>query len=276
MVVARAQLRRWVGVMAALACAVACLNASPAGGHPHPRQLRVLQMNLCNSGAAACYTGRSVAQAAAVIRAESPDLVTLNEVCENDVGELLAVLAEAHRGGRVMRAFQAAVNRRTGDVVRCRNGNPYGIGILAYSAGPDRGWTREGGVYPMQQSGGEHRVWLCLNVVGDFYGCTTHLANATASVALAQCEYLLGTVIAAARRSDQAQLAIVGGDLNLGAAAAQPCLPSGYSRRDDGAVQQIMASGVLVSNSGKTIDMHGATDHPGLFVELEDGLPHTN
>src|SRR4051812_5360187 len=52
-----------------------------AAGVP-PAPVRLLQLNLCNSGIAACYTGRSVAEAATVIRAEAPDLVTLNEICQ--------------------------------------------------------------------------------------------------------------------------------------------------------------------------------------------------
>jgi hypothetical protein len=256
-------------IVAGLVCAATTLADSPAQPAPHGPQLRVLQMNLCNSGAAGCYTGRSVAQAAAVIHAETPDLVTLNEVCENDVNELAQALTALHRTGTVATAFQAAVSRRTGGVVRCRNGSSYGIGILAYVPGPDRGHMKYGGVYPMQDSHGEQRVWLCLYATDVFYACTTHLADDSASMALAQCEYLLNTAIPAARASRQTKPTVVGGDLNLGPAAALPCLPSGYARRDDGAVQQIMASADLAIDSSKTIDMRGATDHAGLFVALD-------
>src|SRR5262245_25680133 len=57
---------------------------TPEGGVP-AEPVRVLQLNLCGSGIAACYTGRSTAEAAAVIRAQTPDLVTLNEICQDDV-----------------------------------------------------------------------------------------------------------------------------------------------------------------------------------------------
>ena len=59
--------------------------------------LRVLQMNLCNSGKASCYTGRALAQAAVVIRAEEPDVVTLNEVCHNDIANLGQAMARRTR-----------------------------------------------------------------------------------------------------------------------------------------------------------------------------------
>ncbi|MFG1869658.1 hypothetical protein [Micromonospora arborensis] len=80
------------------ALAVGCLLAAaglPAGPSvtrstetTEPTILRVLQMNLCNSGRAGCYTGRSLTRAAEVISAEAPDLVTLNEICQDDVTAL--------------------------------------------------------------------------------------------------------------------------------------------------------------------------------------------
>ena len=51
------------------------------------------RMNLCDSGLAGCYTGRSVGEAAAVIRAVTPDLVTVNEVCRDDLTTLQQALA---------------------------------------------------------------------------------------------------------------------------------------------------------------------------------------
>ena len=61
-----------VGVVTALTLVVA------AAGGPTREDggVRVLQMNLCDSGLARCYTGRSVSQASDVIRAEVPDAVS--------------------------------------------------------------------------------------------------------------------------------------------------------------------------------------------------------
>src|SRR2546430_14414077 len=105
-------------------------------------------MNLCDSGIAGCYTGRSVTEAATVIRAEAPDVVTLNEVCQDDVDVLDRALTAVHPGGTV-RAFKAAADRRTGGAFRCRNGQPYGIGLLVHISTPNLGYTTSGGIYPV-------------------------------------------------------------------------------------------------------------------------------
>ena len=46
--------------------------STPDGGGP-AAPVGVLQLNLCGSGIAACYTGRSTVEAAALIRARIPD-----------------------------------------------------------------------------------------------------------------------------------------------------------------------------------------------------------
>lgn len=259
-------LRRSLGVVAVLACFAASPAGSPAVGPPRSQSLLVLQLNLCNSGMASCYTGRSVAEAAAVIRAERPDVVMLNEVCEDDLDELAEALAQVRSGGTVM-AFQAAFSRRTGEAVRCRNGQQFGIGLLVQLQGKDNGRLRYGALYPVQ-SLGEQRVWLCLHAPAAFYACTTHLASDAGDVAMAQCQYLLSTAIPTMRASGEWLPAVVGGDFNLGTADAVACLPSDYTRVDDGGVQQIMAEAGFVIDSSRMIDMHGATDHPGLLVVL--------
>ncbi|HEX8303595.1 MAG TPA: endonuclease/exonuclease/phosphatase family protein [Jatrophihabitans sp.] len=248
-----------------LVLAVTSLTGATAASRLTGRELarpslRALQLNLCDSGLAGCYTGRSVARAAEVIRAERPDIVTLNEVCRDDVSVL-----ERAMTGRVTSAFTAAADRSTDGPVRCRNGQPYGIGLLARVLASADGHRAFDGVYPMQDADDvEDRVWLCL-AAGGFYACTTHLASTSAAVALGQCGYLLNTVIPALRtRPDPV---VLGGDLNLGA-QAQSCLPPGYQRVDDGARQHIVATGGLTVGARTTISMQGTTDHPGLLVDL--------
>jgi hypothetical protein len=68
--------------------------------------LRALQLNLCDSGIASCYSGRSVAAAAAVIHERRPDIVTLNEVCRGDVSELKQAMSDSHRSTFVASAFK--------------------------------------------------------------------------------------------------------------------------------------------------------------------------
>jgi endonuclease/exonuclease/phosphatase family metal-dependent hydrolase len=252
--------------------AAALLTGSSVAGTARPKPFRVLQMNLCNSGLAGCYTGRSVAKAAAVIRAEAPDLVTLNEVCQDDVYTLERTLADVYRGGTVVSAFKAAGDRRTGGAFRCRNRQPYGIGLLAHIPAPYRGHTVYSGIYPTQDTGDpEERAWLCVHAATDVYACTTHLAGTSAVVALAQCSYLLGTAIRMLRTRTGYAPTVLGGDLNLrhgGSPDVRSCMPSGYLRNDDGAVQQIVATTDFTVTSSRLIGMDETTDHPSLLVTL--------
>ncbi|MEE3922734.1 hypothetical protein V2I01_43265 [Micromonospora sp. BRA006-A] len=146
----------------------------------------MLQMNLCNSGRAGCYTGRAVPRAADVIAAEAPDVVTLNEICRDD-GEAGATLRAARAGGTVVSAFQAAGDRPPAVPPRCNNGEPYGIGLLTRFVGRDARSSVHRGTYPAQDlADPEERVWLCVRGDG-LHACTTHLANTSGRVALAQC-----------------------------------------------------------------------------------------
>ena len=192
---------------------------APATPAPIPAPtVRVLQLNLCSSGIAGCYTGRSTEQAAAVIRAEAPDLVTLNEVCQDDVADLERALAAAVPDATVVSAFQPARNGRTGEPYRCRNGRQYGIGLL--SRWPSvSGSTAGGGIYPAQdRDDPEERAWLCLDAAATppVAVCTTHLAYTKREVAGAQCRYLFETVIAGIRARDGTAPVVLGADLNLG------------------------------------------------------------
>jgi endonuclease/exonuclease/phosphatase family metal-dependent hydrolase len=240
--------------------------------------LRVLQMNLCNSGIAGCYTGRSVAQAAAVIRAESPDLVTLNEVCADDVSALERALADADPGGRVVSAFAAAGDRRTGGAWHCLTGSPFGNGLVARLQPAAAGPASTSGLYPVQDPGDpEERSWLCLTPAGGtgVAVCTTHLADTSRAIAQAQCADLWGTVVPQVGSRDAVPL-VVGADLNLGPAdspAVRSCLPTGTGLADDGGVQTVAATSGLGIGDRRTIGMQGTTDHPALLVTVDRSRP---
>lgn len=263
-------LPRPLAVAVLLAVAIAFLTVAPAAGRVPGTPSRVLQLNLCDSGIATCYTGRAVARAAAVIRSDVPDLVTLNEICQEDLYPLDRALGEAYGGGTVVSAFRAAQDRRTGGDFRCRNGQPYGIGLLAHVPGPSARYSTDGGVYPDQDvRDPEERVWLCVYATGAFYGCVTHLASTSATVALAQCRYLLTTAIPGARRSGGYRPTVLGGDLNL--PDPRSCVPPGYLRRGDGGVQSVVATDDFVVDDARTVNMAGTTDHPALLVTLTAG-----
>ena len=129
--------------VAAFAAVMATSGASEPVRERADASVRVLQMNLCDSGHAHCYTGRSVAEASEVIRAEVPDVVTVNEVCQDDVAALEAALT----GGD---AFTVAI---AGAVVwSCRRSRRRGTGAPVPRSGAatagrtgspwSRGWRR--------------------------------------------------------------------------------------------------------------------------------------
>jgi endonuclease/exonuclease/phosphatase family metal-dependent hydrolase len=241
-------------------------------------RVRVLQLNLCNSGIAGCYTGRSIAEAATVIRAEEPDLVTLNEICEDDV----AIIERALAGGAGTSAFQAARDARTGGPYRCRNGRPYGIGVVSrWPAVP--GSTPARGIHPTQdREDPEERPWLCLDVAATrtaapaVAACTTHLAYTDRGVAVAQCRYMVGTVVAGVHGRGGTTPVVLGGDLNLGRTDSpdlRSCLPPASRSVDDGGQQHVVATPEFAVAGSRTVELRGTTDHPALLVDLT--LPAT-
>jgi endonuclease/exonuclease/phosphatase family metal-dependent hydrolase len=272
----RRGLWRWLAAGGCLAWCAAALTGSTSTAAATREPLRVLQMNLCDSGIAGCYTGRSVNEAAVVIGSDRPRVVTLNEVCRQDVTTLARALSDVSSGA-VASLFEAARDRRTGGPYRCVNGQQYGIGLLVRLASPNHGYIRYSGVYPSQDPRDpEERAWLCLNAVTQFYACTTHLDSKSTTVALAQCRYLLDTAIPTARGQGGYQPTVLGGDLNLRQASApdvRSCIPAGYIHAGDGGEQQIVATDDFTVDARLPMGMKGTTDHPSLLVTLVPGRP---
>jgi hypothetical protein len=233
----------------------------------------VLQLNLCNSGLAGCYDGgRSVPEAATAIQGSAPDVVTLNEICQNDVVQLSSTLAGVYSGSTVVWAFKAAADRRTGAPYKCKNGQDYGIGLIAHIPGTYAGHQIFSGIYAAQDTASaEERAWLCIQATGSFYACTTHLASTSGSIALSQCKDLTNNIIPSVRSAGGGYApTVIGGDLNLkfhGSPDAQSCVPPGYFRKGDSDVQHIMATTDLAFSSSRKIAM-SHTDHDGWFVAL--------
>jgi hypothetical protein len=233
----------------------------------------VLQMNLCNSGLAKCYEGgASVPEGAGVIANTAPDVVTLNEVCQPDVAQLATTLAGVYPSSTVVWAFKAAQNRNTNAPYKCKNGQDYGIGLVAHIPAPFNGSQTYSGIYASQDpASAEERAWLCLHAVGNFYACTTHLSSTSGTVALNQCKDLMNNVIPSVRAAGGAYApTVVGGDLNMkyrGSPNAQSCVPGGYYRKGDGDVQHVMATSDLAFSSSRSIGM-SHTDHDAWFVAM--------
>jgi endonuclease/exonuclease/phosphatase family metal-dependent hydrolase len=273
------RVRRVAAAVASLACCAGLLTGSTASSQALRAPLRVLQMNLCDSGYAPCYSGRSVAAAVAVFREVSPDLVTLNEVCRDDVAALRRVLAGVYQDGVIVSGFQAAGDRDSGGQFRCLNGQPYGIGVVARVPAPYRGFSTDGAVYPAHAQDGadpEQRAWLCLHATDHFALCTTHLTDTIPAVALAQCQYLLRTAVPTVLARRGHRPVVLAGDLNLrlgGTPDLRSCLPAGYQQVDDGdprhlATQDLLATAGSRVRSRRLVDLHGASDHPSLLVTL--------
>ena len=238
---------------------------------PDETTVRVLQMNLCNSGRAACYTGgRAVSMAVALVRQHRPQMISLNEVCRDDVRVLKQAMSVAFPTATVASAFASATDRPSRAPVRCQNGQEFGNGVVVVVSSPARGVRTHSGVYPVQDpEDPEERVWVCIDVAGRFSACTTHTASTNTTVALDQCRYLLTSVAPGIGRGDEP--IILGADLNLagrGPASPQSCLPSGYQRTDDAALQHVVVSPGAEVRSHSVIDMDGTTDHPGLLVDV--------
>jgi hypothetical protein len=238
--------------------------------------LVTLQLNLCNSGFASCYTqynnGRSVPEARDVIVARRPDVVTLNEICRSDVvNSLYPAMVGNFPDSRAFGAFKAAGNRSTGQSYKCKNGDEYGIGILGRVRTADwAGVTITDGLYPMQDtSSNEMRAWVCAGAIGNYFACTTHLVSTSGTIALQQCKRLMDVEIPAFKTAVGVRApVVVAGDLNLrygGSPNVQSCVPPGYYRKGDGDVQHFMASTDLPFGYGQSVNL-AYTDHDGWLV----------
>lgn len=269
--------RSWLAVLALLVPLVGVAGTASA---QEPAGVRVLQLNLCGSGYAVCWTGRAAPRAAAVIRANAPDAVTLNETCADDVPALRRALAEAHgRAGSVRTAFAPAADRRTGEPIRCRTGGPYGEAVLVWTAGGTGGVATTGAYRVQDPRQDEQRVWACLPT-DRLTVCTTHLTSGSPAVTVAQCTQLLRDVLPEVRSGRPGAPVVVAGDLNLVTASSgsgpavapdrdlAACVPAGsrYRHVDDG-VQHVLSPD-LRPGAVRLLDMRRTTDHPGLLASF--------
>ncbi len=236
-----------------------------------------LQLNLCNSGFAPCYAkvnkGRAVNEARAAIIANRPDVVTLNEVCRNDVVTgLYPAMQQNFTGDHTFWDFVPAGNRAAGgQAYKCKNGDEYGIGILGrVLAGTDPATRSIKGLYPQQDtSSNEMRAWLCV-ATAPYVACTTHLVSTSSSIAMQQCRQLMNVEVPAIRAASGGAgvPVVVAGDLNMkfgGSPNVQSCVPAGWYRKGDGDVQHFMATNSLSFGYGTAVDL-SFTDHDGWQV----------
>ncbi|WP_158887035.1 endonuclease/exonuclease/phosphatase family protein [Amycolatopsis anabasis] len=241
-----------IAVVVVLGVVAALMPASAAAA----TQVKVLQLNICHSGLAGCFTGdRVMARAKEVIGEAKPQVLSVNEACSGDVEPLRQAM------GAAKTRFVAA-QRSDGSPVKCENGQDYGNAILVAEA--LAGTTGASGRYSAQDSGNEKRVWACLSG-GKVTACTTHLSAKDGTTALAQCEELMGHAADYAKQAPT----VVSGDMNLkyrGSPNVQDCNRTGFYRKGDGDLQHVFATTSLGFVSGTKFDMKGTTDHPGWLV----------
>jgi hypothetical protein len=234
-----------------------------------PTTFVVLQMNLCNSGMAlSCYSfGKAVDEAVAKIRRYPPELVTLQEVCRNDLytrggwGKLTQAMADLYGGEHVAVDFVPARNRYTNDGYRCVNGELFGVAVMHHFNGRElhSGWYRN------QDRSDETRAWTCTTVInGQLTGCTTHLST-NKDVAMRQCHELMSTLASPWVMPE----VVVAGDFNLTAQSGTShdvpgCMVPTYDRLSDGALQHVFFTRNVEWMQGRNEDMRW-TDHPLLY-----------
>lgn len=234
--------------------------------------LLLLQMNLCDSGMELrCYSfGKAITEAAANIHRYRPAIVTLQEVCHDDVygahgwGPLTRAMVDLYGDDGVTADFVPAADRRTGEGLRCVNNHLYGVAVL-YHGSPGSlhyGW------YASQDETSEIRAWTCVTVIPDLLtGCTTHLST-NGAVAVRQCRELMSTLDSSWVMPD----VIVAGDFNLRSLPGKPqdidqCTPAGYTRTSDGIVQQVFYTRGVQWLGGGYEPMR-FTDHPALYEQF--------
>jgi endonuclease/exonuclease/phosphatase family metal-dependent hydrolase len=256
--------RRLAILLALAAAAVAAvspaLSTVSSSARPSEASFQLLQMNLCLSGQAGCYsstTYRSILdEAIGQIAARDPEAVTLNEVCSADAA------AMARQSGYRMRF---AVVRYGGMPLPCvdpRGRGLFGIAVLTkddITASQDRAFE--------VQADPEERRWLCATTAGAITVCTAHLSTRDSTSERgandAECRELQSVLA----RHERAGTTLFGGDLNR----QDPCAPATmWATRDTSAsqsagVQHIYGSTPVTEWSASVAEAT-YTDHDFLLV----------
>jgi endonuclease/exonuclease/phosphatase family metal-dependent hydrolase len=217
-----------VAVLTAGGSVSAVLASQGPAGTARSSGYTVLQMNLCLSGAAACY-GRTaypsvVEEAAAQVVEQDADAVTLNEACSGDVRQL------ARRTGYRMR-FAAVLS--DGAPVPCVRPEGRGVfGLAVLTRAPVH--AVQGRAFEVH-AGAEERRWLCVTTERRTTVCSAHLGTRDSAVSRvfndAECRELRGVLA----WYDGGGPTVFGGDVNR----RGPCAPRTMWTRDDTAAGQL-------------------------------------
>jgi endonuclease/exonuclease/phosphatase (EEP) superfamily protein YafD len=253
-------LLRLAAAGAALVLALSgCGGSSPAGSAHGGPAYTLVQLNLCLSGLAECYVKvgypAALEEAAALIRRERPDAVTVSEACRGDIGRI------ARRTGYHFR-FARVIYR--GAPFRCID--PGGRGVFGDALLTSAAIVGSDSHPFAAQTSFEHRRWLCVTTRVRVDVCTAHLdtrGGAELAGNDAQCPEL-ATVLA---HRPAARAVIFGGDVNR----RSSCAPAGFWTRTDAAarrspgLQQVYGGGALRAPSARVIPF-AHSDHDALLV----------
>lgn len=249
------------------------VRVTPTGGFATGAAptLRELQMNVCHSGFATCFQpdDRSTREAALMITRYQPSVVTLNEICAEDIladsapiPAAMFAIARDHADASMFAVFAPAVNRDTGLPYRCADGDLYGIGIV----GRGTVGLATHHVYRDQFAGtNEERVAVCAPIDGAGL-CTTHLESDDGVVAAGQCRELMAPagIVDDVGYPTARPPTVVAGDFNLRDLAG--CAPPGWHVTGDGIVQHVLTYGLRIVATRVAPTRY--TDHPALVVDL--------
>jgi endonuclease/exonuclease/phosphatase family metal-dependent hydrolase len=245
-------------IVALTGCGRAAGTATVAA-RPSGSAYTLMQMNLCLSGLAACFTKVRypgvVEEAVARIRQAHADAVTFNEACGGDVGLI------ARRTGYHVRFSSVIYYGRPLSCIRPGGRGLFGDAVLTKAA------IQRTESHPFAaQAGPEQRQWLCVSTRVGVDVCTAHLASPEPVESAAnapQCAELMALL---ARRAS-GRTVIFGGDVNR----LPSCAPHGFwtrtdaSARQDPGSQQVYGTGALRSPSAQ-VEPATHTDHDILLV----------
>ena len=228
----------------------------PAAGAPYT----MLQMNLCLSGLAGCFSRTAypavVDEAVAAIVAQDAEAVSLNEACSGDAADIAA------RTGYQLR-FASVIYR--GAELPCVK--PEGRGVFGNAVlTKERIVSSEDDAFAVQ-SGVEERRWICATTVRDVTACSAHLstrgtvdAQAANDAQCAELASVLASYVGGAT--------VFGGDVNR----RESCAPAGWWTLTDAAasqapgIQHVYGNERLASPTG-TVVPAVYTDHDFLRAD---------
>lgn len=279
-----------VGSPHATAEAKGSVDEASAAPPPERRRLWTLQMNLCsenrpsdpdNENPCEVEPGPEILEGAEKIREYRPDIVTLNEICLDDMDILSQAFAETWPNDHWWYYAVSAGNENTGEPWMCDTGgedNWFGNATMGHIPESEwQGMRHARGYYEEQDSNNsdELRSWGCTYLIGAYFACSTHLATNTL-VAGPQCNELMSDYIPEFWDANGGQhQTVVGGDFNLDSDTVQFCAWDGWGQEDDGTIQHVLATDDIDMTDGGQpviIDMDH-TDHPGLLVRMRDTEP---